>query len=473
MWGLRAERVVAGAFDSLAVVAVVLALLTSSQLPVAAVVLPAVAVLALCLLRHRVRFTVSTLDDLPGVVGAVFLGGLFSCAVLAVAGQNPVPSVITTSLLALEIVCGRLFSGIALRALRRRRVVGHRTVVVGSGSIGMHLIDVLASRRELGSVPVGLVETHADAAVTSSAVPWVATVDRLSSAVERLHVDRVVVAFGGFTPSEAVEAVRSCHRLSCEVWMVPRMFELSGAASDYIDGIPLVRARSRDPYRGGALLKRALDIAGGSALLVVLSPLMAAIALASRVCDGPGVIFRQTRVGLDGRPIVLLKFRSMRPADENESQTLWNIDTDSRVSVLGRFLRRTSLDELPQLWNVVRGDMSLVGPRPERPHFVEQFSEAIPHYRWRHRVPAGLTGLAQVSGLRGDTSVEERARLDNHYIENWSFWLDVTILMRTARALVSPRTAPETVVDLRASARKPAQVVRLPDVSQRSVHSKP
>jgi lipopolysaccharide/colanic/teichoic acid biosynthesis glycosyltransferase len=161
-----------------------------------------------------------------------------------------------------------------------------------------------------------------------------------------------------------------------------------------------------------------------------MAPALGVIALAVR-SEGPGVIFRQPRVGKRGEIFDVLKFRSMRPVDEHESATNWSIATDDRVGPVGRVLRRTSLDEIPQLWNILRGDMSLVGPRPERPHFVEQFSAQYERYGQRHRVKAGLTGLAQVSGLRGDTSIADRARYDNFYIENWSLWLDVKIIIRT------------------------------------------
>jgi lipopolysaccharide/colanic/teichoic acid biosynthesis glycosyltransferase len=146
---------------------------------------------------------------------------------------------------------------------------------------------------------------------------------------------------------------------------------------------------------------------------------------------GPPIFFRQERIGRYGKPFELIKFRSMRPASEHEAQTNWSIAHDRRVSPIGRFLRRTSLDELPQLWNILRGDMTVVGPRPERPYFVERFSAEHPGYAMRHRVPVGLTGLAQVSGLRGDTPISDRARFDNYYIENWSLWLDVKVLLRT------------------------------------------
>ncbi|MET9109066.1 sugar transferase, partial [Streptomyces zhihengii] len=184
--------------------------------------------------------------------------------------------------------------------------------------------------------------------------------------------------------------------------------------------------------------KRAMDAAVAGVALLAASPVLAVCALAVRCADGPGVIFRQERVGLDGEPFTLLKFRTLRPSDEHESATRWSVARDRRMSRTGSILRRTSLDELPQLWNVLRGDMSLVGPRPERPYFVAKFSHTYPGYAARHRMPAGITGLAQVNGLRGDTSIEERARFDNHYIDTWSLWQDVCILLRTAASLFRP-----------------------------------
>jgi exopolysaccharide biosynthesis polyprenyl glycosylphosphotransferase len=183
-------------------------------------------------------------------------------------------------------------------------------------------------------------------------------------------------------------------------------------------------------------VKRAFDAALAGIGLLLLAPVLLLCAIAVRLEGGPGVIFRQERIGLDGRPFTVFKFRTLRPADEHESATRWNIADDHRLGPVGRFLRRASLDELPQLWNVLRGEMSLVGPRPERPYFVMRFAQAYPRYRERHRVPVGLTGFAQVNGLRGDTSIEDRARFDNYYIDSWSLWQDVKILLRTVLAVL-------------------------------------
>jgi lipopolysaccharide/colanic/teichoic acid biosynthesis glycosyltransferase len=193
-----------------------------------------------------------------------------------------------------------------------------------------------------------------------------------------------------------------------------------------------MRIRTPPPRRAPArVVKRAFDVVLAGLLLILVSPLLAVCALAMRLEGGKGVLFRQPRVGRDGVVFNCLKLRTMRPSNALEAATSWSIATDKRVGPMGRFLRRTSLDELPQLWNIVRGDMTLVGPRPERPYFVSRFSQEFQRYDHRHRVQAGLTGLAQVSGLRGDTSIADRARYDNYYIENWSLWLDVKILLRT------------------------------------------
>jgi exopolysaccharide biosynthesis polyprenyl glycosylphosphotransferase len=182
--------------------------------------------------------------------------------------------------------------------------------------------------------------------------------------------------------------------------------------------------------------KRALDIVVAAALLVLTAPVLLACAVVVRIEGGPGVLFRQERVGLDGRRFQMLKFRSLKPSSEVESERRWTIADDPRMGPIGRLLRSTSLDELPQLVNVLRGDMSMVGPRPERPHFVEQLSRMHPRYRARLRVPAGLTGWAAVNGLRGDTSISDRVRFDNAYIQNWSLWLDIKILLRTIGAVL-------------------------------------
>jgi exopolysaccharide biosynthesis polyprenyl glycosylphosphotransferase len=245
--------------------------------------------------------------------------------------------------------------------------------------------------------------------------------------------DLLLVADGSVDEDELQALVRTPACASCALFVVPRMhsFQTRADGADNVGSIPVVRIRKVALIGPAWVVKRVLDTTAALLGLILLSPVLAVCALAVRLDGGPGVIFRQQRVGRDGRLFDCLKFRSMRPATSQESATQWSIATDDRLRPLGRFLRRTSLDELPQLWNVVRGDMALTGPRPERPHFVEQFTGQYGSYIQRHRVRVGLTGLAQVSGLRGDTPISDRTRFDNYYIENWSLWLDTKILLRT------------------------------------------
>jgi lipopolysaccharide/colanic/teichoic acid biosynthesis glycosyltransferase len=207
--------------------------------------------------------------------------------------------------------------------------------------------------------------------------------------------------------------------------------------AESVHGIPIVRMPPPPTRRRTWRLKRIVDVIGAVLSLVLLSPLFLLCALAvGRESGRDRVLFRQERVGAHGRRFHMMKFRTLSPSSDVESETRWSVNGDPRVGAVGRLLRDTSLDELPQILNVLRGDMSLVGPRPERPFFVEKFRSAHRCYMDRHRVPAGMTGWAQVHGLRGDTSIEQRAIFDNYYIENWSLGLDIKIMLLTIWALI-------------------------------------
>jgi lipopolysaccharide/colanic/teichoic acid biosynthesis glycosyltransferase len=234
-----------------------------------------------------------------------------------------------------------------------------------------------------------------------------------------------------------VGVVRDALASGAAVWVVPRLFELGsgGNNGDHLWGLPLSRLRPPARSRRSWIVKRTLDVAIAAAALVVLAPVFAAVALATLLDSGRPVFLRQRRVGLDGKPFDVLKFRTMKVCDESVLDQEW-VPDDQRITRVGRFLRDSSLDELPQLVNVVRGEMSLVGPRPERPYFVSLFSGLYPGYDSRHRLPAGITGWAQIHGLKGsETSIEERAAFDNYYIENWSLGEDFKIMLRTWSSL--------------------------------------
>jgi lipopolysaccharide/colanic/teichoic acid biosynthesis glycosyltransferase len=240
------------------------------------------------------------------------------------------------------------------------------------------------------------------------------------------------VCFPAARDEDLVPLVRACRPLPVDVCVVPRLYELGAALPrGYLDelcDIPLVPLRRLGHGRLGAGAKAAFDVAGATALLVAVTPVLLALAVAVRRDGGGPALFRQTRLTRSGATMELLKLRSM--IDHPDSDTRWAVLPEQTTS-LGRWLRRTHLDELPQLLNVLRGEMSLVGPRPERPYFAARFGLQIPRYVDRHRMRTGLTGWAQVHGLHGDTSIADRVRFDNFYIEHWSPWMDLVILART------------------------------------------
>jgi lipopolysaccharide/colanic/teichoic acid biosynthesis glycosyltransferase len=251
----------------------------------------------------------------------------------------------------------------------------------------------------------------------------------------------VVVAFSHARDSPLVDAAVTAHRRGCSTLVVPRMFELhqDGLDVERLRSYPLLRLSTAPTNRPTWHVKRLVERSLAALALVVLSPVIALCALAVLFESGRPIIFKQVRVGMDDRKFVIYKLRSVRQTGVDDSDVRWSVEGDSRVGPVGRILRHTSLDELPQLWNILRGDMCIVGPRPERPGFVRQFSAIHELYWARHRVPTGLTGLAQVHGLRGDTSIVDRSRYDNYYIANWSLWLDVKIVLLTVGELCRRR----------------------------------
>jgi exopolysaccharide biosynthesis polyprenyl glycosylphosphotransferase len=397
----------------------------------------ALAALILCLFQagglYRLRPALSVLDDTPSIVGRSLAAGSAAMVVGAiedgVAGFTRLETSAIFSALALG---GRALAYAGIRAARRRHHMEQRTLLLGGGALAGMLASNLLAHPEYGLRPEGMLDDDPLLVEGERPVPVLGGYDGLNDVVLLHSIDVVIVTFGAITEPSIVSMLRACDRLSCEIYFVPRLYELHAVASDteVLWGIPLMRLR-RAPFRSGAwTAKRISDVVLASLLLVLLAPVLAVCAIGARLETG-SVLFRQTRIGLDGQQFTLLKFCSLRPAAESESRTRWNIAEDERMRPFGRILRRTSLDELPQLWNVLRGDMALVGPRPERPYFVDEFTRQFPWYRDRHRVPVGLTGWAQIHGLRGNTSIADRARFDNFYIENWSMWGDIKIMMRT------------------------------------------
>lgn len=401
------------------------------------------AILATILLTGGARYIaplhLSVLDQLPAIITRLLATvAAVATVILYMYEKSQVWIFLETACQAVALVIvGRVVTTRLCAWGRKRGIATHRTILIGGGPVAAEIAQTLAAHREYGLRVEGFVDddVHCPAAEFISRLGRLADLDM---AVVTMGADTVIVADGSFDERELEDAVRTEVGLTAELLVVPRMhhFHTLTGMADHIGSTPIMRIRNPNLRGPARLVKRVFDIAASSAALVVLSPVLVAAALAVRIEGGPGVIFRQVRIGRDGRQFELLKFRSMRPASEAESQTRWNVATDKRVGPVGRFLRCTSIDELPQLWNIFRGDMTVVGPRPERPHFVEQFSTQFDRYSYRHRVQVGLTGFAQVSGLKGDTSIADRARYDNFYIENWSLWLDIKIIIRTFRAVV-------------------------------------
>ncbi|MFD6752941.1 sugar transferase [Micromonospora gifhornensis] len=388
---------------------------------------------------YRPRRHLSILDELPSLSGRL----LASAAVVAIIAAERHESVTYVggfmrgvALSAVLVIVGRAVSRAFITLVRQRRWVEHNAIIVGSGPIGLELARLLRRHPRYGLRYVGCVDapTRAD----TGALTVSGNLDDLEHLVRLLECDVLVIADPDCSESELMETLLRPRSSRCDLWAVPRLWgsRSHGGYPDHIGAIPIEKIGDITFSGPRWAVKRASDILFSATAMLVLSPLLLLCALATFADGGRGIFFRQERIGRYGKPFRVIKFRSMRPTDDAESQTNWSIAHDQRVSLIGRFLRRTSLDELPQLWNILRGDMSVVGPRPERPYFVEKFSAEYPSYAMRHRVPVGLTGLAQVSGLRGDTPISDRARFDNYYIENWSLWLDIKIVLRTVREVL-------------------------------------
>jgi exopolysaccharide biosynthesis polyprenyl glycosylphosphotransferase len=326
------------------------------------------------------------------------------------------------------------------RAAKTRGVVSERTLIVGDGELAVGLAEALEEHPHYGLHPIGFLGRPREGNLQ---LPCLGEGRDFQRVIHEHEVRRVLVAFGEMQDQELVTILRANERVPAEIHVVPRFFELSGvpqgAAVDDIDGIPLFHLRRPALRPSARLQKRAFDIVAASLLLFLSLPLLAVLALAVRLSSSGPIFFRQKRVGLNGQLFEIVKFRTM--FENEDSDTTWLSEKDGdRVTAVGHLLRRTSLDEVPQLLNVLRGEMSLVGPRPERPHYTGQFTETVSRYDDRHRVVGGITGWAQINGRsRGLDSVPQRARLDNYYIENWSLWRDLVIIARTIGVLFRGR----------------------------------
>ncbi len=403
--------------------------------------------LALTILHARrtpdERLHGSALDTVAHILGVVSLAAMVSLGASSLLSSSRLLGV-TVELWLLSFVSVAT-ARTALLVIRRQAVRNHTlstpTLIVGAGIVGEHLVRRLLGEPRYGLRPVGFIDSDPLPREQSddSFVPLLGDLDDLADAVNHTGARHVILAFSTEPDHALVEKVKECVRLGIEVSLVPRLYESINerATLDYVGGLPLLTLRPIDPRGWQFALKHALDRSFALFALAVLAPLMGALALAVALTSPGPVLFRQRRVGRDGHAFDVLKFRTMRGGPPRSSFALaegcapGGIEGEDRRTPIGRLLRDSSLDELPQLINVLRGDMSLVGPRPERPEFVERFSQEVARYQDRHRVKSGITGWAQVHGLRGQTSIADRVEWDNYYIQNWSLRLDLRILALT------------------------------------------
>ena len=403
---------------------------------------------------YRQKITVQYLDELGHVVGACSVAAMSIIAVSVIPGGAAEQAELLARVwfFGMVYVAGsRYVLDVTQRRARVERAVATPTLIFGAGRIGAQVERRLDEKPELGLKPVGYVDPHppTDDQVPGRRVPIMGGPDDLESIVERTGARHVVMAFMSSRGSDAtlVPVVRRCDELGLDVSIVPRLFESINVRVklEHIGGMPLYRLRAVNPKGWQFAIKHALDRVMAAVLILLLAPLLVTATLAVKLSSAGPVFFRQRRVGRDGRPFDLLKFRSMRVteprANDNVKMLLpedtapGGVEGADRRTAVGKLIRRLSIDELPQLFNVLKGEMSIVGPRPERPEFVELFERRVTRYEDRHRVKAGITGWAQVHGLRGKTSLSDRIEWDNYYIENWSLWLDLKILLLTVTAV--------------------------------------
>jgi exopolysaccharide biosynthesis polyprenyl glycosylphosphotransferase len=394
------------------------------------------------------RLHIDVLNELRDLVLATTLGAMIVLAVRVVVTNDPFVAVQTMRLWAFTtaflLAGSAVLAQIELRG-RSRGELMRPTLIVGAGVVGRQLAKRLLADPGMGLRPIGFLDSAPkDANGDGGELRVLGSTWNLEEVVHEHHVEHVVFAFSAESDNVLLEIARRCQDLRVPVSVVPRFFEkmTSKIAIDHIGGVPLISVAPFDPEDWRFRFKYFLDRVVAACLLVVLAPVLVACAVAVRLSVGAPILYRQRRVGLDGQRFEILKFRSMKDGDDEvglprllPGTAPGGVEGEDRRTRVGKIMRRTSLDELPQLVNVLRGEMSLVGPRPERPEFAELFERDVYRYGERLRVKSGITGWAQVHGLRGQTSLEDRVEWDNYYIENWSFWLDLKILLLTVRAV--------------------------------------
>ena len=402
-------------------------------------------------LYHLVRAT-SRVDEFYAVVGGTTLGTLLMVAIASLTLKNSVFAVNLPRAMilyawaagALLVIAGRWVWHQLRSLLQSQGLVQDCVLVVGTGDAARLVVHKIKGSSFLGYRLLGLVADGNGAFPPQGfdGLPVLGCTEDLPRLIDENAVDEVIIAMPEADDEEMLRVASLAHRERVSLKVFPTLFEImaAGVTIDDLGGLPLLSIRDVALHGWKLTVKRAIDLVGSAAGLVVLSPFLLLVAILIKL-DSPGpVFFVQARMGLDARSFPMFKFRSMRQ-DAEANGPGWTVKNDPRRTRLGAFIRRFSIDELPNLINVLLGDMSLVGPRAEQPAFVQQFRTMVPRYMERHHEKAGLTGWAQVNGLRGDTSIYERTKYDLWYVENWSIWLDVKILIRTLVRFMFDRNA--------------------------------
>jgi exopolysaccharide biosynthesis polyprenyl glycosylphosphotransferase len=431
------------------------------DVPVAWLVVYGALVVVLLKMRgmYTWRLRLSMLDNVRNVLTATVFASMavVSLRILLPGGVIDLgpQSLRLLAFSAVYVAAGRIALDWAQLKARRYGELGRPTLIVGAGRIGSLTARRLIEHPEFGLQPIGFVDKE-PLDEPGLPLPVLGASWDLEHLIEKHGIEHVVVTFSTAPSEVLLREVERCEQLGLGVSLVPRLFERMNErlSVEHIGGLPLLAMSRIDPKGLQFALKYAVDRIVAGLLLLLLLPVLAIAALAVRLSIGSPILFRQLRVGRDGRDFEMLKLRTMRgtPNDGGEADSDWAAEqlglaageaapVEDRTTRVGRLLRALSLDELPQLLNVLFGDMSLVGPRPERTSYVRRFEESVYRYGDRHRVKSGITGWAQVHGLRGKTSLSDRVEWDNFYIENWSLWLDVKILLMTLWAVARHLTA--------------------------------
>jgi Undecaprenyl-phosphate glucose phosphotransferase len=382
-------------------------------------------------------FVGSILAVVFGIVATLYVQTYFATGAAKDRGAFEVSQAVWGIFLILNVALTYSSREMVRDALERRWRAGiglKRILIAGSGELGRLVADKILEHRELGYQIVGFVDDRAAGDhLGYRGLPLLGTTTEAAEIAAREGIDHLYVALPPEQHVQMLQLIESTSRECVDVKVVPDLLQVIAlrARLEDLDGIPVININDVPLQGFNSIVKRAIDIAISSAALLALALPFWLIAALVKLTSRGTVFYRQERMGLDGKPFMIYKFRSMYDDAEAETGPVFASEQDPRRTPLGKLLRRSNIDELPQLWNVLKGDMSIVGPRPERPLFVAQFKDKIPQYMLRHKVKAGITGWAQVNGWRGNTSIEKRIEYDLYYIENWSVRLDLKIMWLT------------------------------------------